>query len=222
MKKMIFLGWLILFLPAMVGGQEKVDAPVWSGGDKWAFTGDGSIEVLQADQNGYVMNFSDSICVLERQGFNKIIFEKSTLQRSYSLEGEKRRKYSLGLKNIFNFPLSPGKQWKHAYSAQPILTKGYKTSQGIPTLDYYENIKITGWEDIGVKAGKFRALRIEFVGGHKEYQAGLFPRPGFEFKNYYWYSANVKYFVKCQYDKDWMKENKEIFDWELASFKLKK
>ena len=93
MKKMIFLGWLILFLPAMVGGQEKVDAPVWSGGDKWAFTGDGSIEVLQADQNGYVMNFSDSICVLERQGFNKIIFDKSTLQRSYSLEGEKRRKY---------------------------------------------------------------------------------------------------------------------------------
>ena len=220
--KMIFLVWLILFLPAMVLGQEKVDAPTWNVGDKWVFAGDGTIEVVQADPNGYVMNFSDSICVLERQGFNKVIFDKSTLQRSHSLEGEKRKKYSMGLKNIFNFPFSPGKQWKYAYSSQPIITKGYKTSQGIPTLDYYENIKITGWEDIGVKAGKFRALRIEFVGGHKEYQVGLFPRPGFEFKNYYWYSPDVKYFVKCQYDKDWMKENKEIFNWELTSIQLKK
>ena len=218
----MILGWLILFLPAMLFAQEKIDAPVWNVGDKWAFTGDGTIEVMQVDQNGYVMNFSDSICVLERQGFNKIIFDKSILQRSYSLEGEKRRKYSMGLKNIFNFPFSSGKQWKHAYSAQPIIIKGYKTAQGIPTLDYYENFKILGWEDIGVKAGKFRAVRIEFIGGHKEYQMGLFPRPGFEFKNHYWYSPDVKYFVKCQYDKDWMKENKEIFDWELASLKLKK
>jgi len=222
MKKMVFLGWLILFLPAMVWGQEKADAPVWNGGDKWVFTGDGTIEVMQADPNAYVMNFSDTVCVLERQGFNKIIFDKSTLQRSHSLEGEKRKKYSMGLKNIFNFPFSPGKQWKHAYSAQPIITRGYRTPQGIPTLDYYENIKITGWEDIGVKAGKFRTLRIEFVSGHKEYQLGLFPRPGFEFKNHYWYSPDVKYFVKCEYDKNWMKENREIFDWELASFKLKK
>ena len=222
MKKIIFLGWLVAFLPAMVFAQDKIEAPVWNVGDKWVFTGDGTIEVMQVDQNGYVMNFLDSICVIERQGFNKIIFDKSTLQRSYSLEGEKRRKYSMGLKNILNFPFSPGKQWKHEYSAQPILTKGYRTSRGIPTLDCYENIKVLGWEDIGVKAGKFRALRIEFISDHKEYMAGIMPGPAYENKGYYWYSPEVKYFVKRQYDKDWMKENKEIFDWELASFKLKK
>jgi hypothetical protein len=86
----------------------------------------------------------------------------------------------MGLKNIFNFPFSTGKQWKHAYSAQPIITRAYMTSQGIPTLDYYENIKILGWEDIGDKAGKFRGLRIEFVSGHKEY---------------YLNSPDVKYFM---------------------------
>jgi hypothetical protein len=168
MKKIAFLGLLIVFLPAMVFAQEKVDAPVWNVGDKWVFTGDGTIEVMQVDQNGYVVNYSDRICVLERQGFNKILFDKSALQRSYSLEGEKRRKYSMGLKNIFNFPFSPGKEWKHAYSSQPIVTKGYMTGQGIPTLDYYENFKILAWEDIGVKTGKFRALKIELVNGHKE------------------------------------------------------
>jgi hypothetical protein len=222
MKKVVFSVLLIAVFPSFVFAQDKIEAPIWNVGDKWVFTGDGTIEAIQVDQNGYLMNFSDSICVLERQGFNKIIFDKSTLQRSVSLDGEKRRKYSMGLKNIFNFPFSPGKQWKHTYSAQPIIIKGYRSSQGIPTLDYYENIKILEWEDIGVQAGKMRALKIEFVNGHKEYQVGMYPRPGIEFKHYYWYSPNVKYFVKCQYDKEWMKENKEIFDWELTSFHLKK
>jgi len=222
MRKMMVVGWLIVFLPVMVFAQEKIEAPVWNVGDKWVFTGDGTIEVMQADQNGYVMNFLDNICVIERQGFNKIIFDKSTLQRSYSLEGEKRRKYSMGLKNILNFPFSPGKQWKHAYSAQPIITKGYRTSRGVPTLDYYENIQIRGWEDVGVKAGKFRALKIEFVNGHKEYMAGAMPGPASEDKGYYWYSPEVKYFVKRQYDKALTDAHKEIFNWELAPFKLKK
>ena len=44
---------------------------------------------------------------------------------------------------------------------------------------------------------------------------------GAEIVNQYWYSPDVKYFVKCQYDKGWMKEDKEIFDWELTAFYLK-
>jgi hypothetical protein len=62
---MIFLGWLILFLPIMAFAQEKVEAPVWNVGDKWVFTGGGTIEVLKVDQNGYVVKFSDAICVIE-------------------------------------------------------------------------------------------------------------------------------------------------------------
>ena len=220
MSKMIFILWVLFLSPSITWAQEKVNSPVWNVGDKWVFT-QGNIEVIGADKKSYAVNFSKDTCILENVGFETIIFEKSTLNRIYVLKGDIREKYTMGLKNIFNFPFRPGSQWKHAYSAKPIIFKEYLEFQGIPFLDHYENIKILGWEDIGVKAGKFRALRIEFVGGHKEYQAGLFPRPGFEFKNYYWYSANVKYFVKCQYDKDWMKENKEIFDWELASFKLK-
>ncbi len=221
MRKMIFFLWILFLSPSITWTQEKIEAPVWNLGDKWVFT-QGNIEVIGADKKSYALNFSKDTCIVENVGFETIIFEKSTLNRIYTVKEDKREKYSIGLKNIFNFPLSPGKQWKYAYSAQPIITRGYETSQGIPTLDYYENIKILGWEDIGVKAGQFRALRIEFVGGHKEYQMTLFPRPGFEFKNYYWYSPNVKYFVKCQYDKDWMKGNREIFDWELTSFQLKK
>ena len=45
---------------------------------------------------------------------------------------------------------------------------------------------------------------------------------GGEIINQHWYSPELKYFVKCHYDKDWMKGEKEIFNWELTSFELKK
>jgi hypothetical protein len=221
MKKVILIGGMLLFLAATVCAQEKVEAPVWNVGDKWVFTGEGTIEVLKADPNGYAVKFSDNICSFERQGFHTTIFDKSTLQRIYTLEGDKQKKYIMGLKNIFNFPLSPGKQWKHAYSARAVFPRPVQTSRGIPILDYYEKIKILGWEDIGVKAGKFRTLKIEFIRGHEAQQIGIFPGSASEDKGYYWYSADVKYFVKCQYDKAW-EDIKEIFNWELTSFQLKK
>jgi len=118
MKKIILLGWLIVFLPAMVFAQEKVEAPVWNIGDKWTFTGDGSIEVVKADQSGYILKLSEGNCVFETQGCKTIIFEKSTLKRIYALEGDKRKKYTMRLTTILNFPFSPGKQWKDVYSAQ--------------------------------------------------------------------------------------------------------
>jgi hypothetical protein len=31
-RKIIFLGWLIAFLPAVVFAQEKIEAPVWNAG----------------------------------------------------------------------------------------------------------------------------------------------------------------------------------------------
>jgi hypothetical protein len=222
MKKIIFLWWLALFLPAMIFAQEKIEAPMWNVGDKWVFT-QGNIEVIGADKNSYALCFSKDTCILENVGFETIIFEKSTLNRVYCVKEDRREKYLMGLKNIFNFPFSPGKQWKHTYSAKPILTKAYVTGRGIPTLDYYENIRIVGWEDIEVKAGKFRALKIEFISGHKEIMGGgVIPTPAYEEKGYYWYSPDVKYFVKRQYDKVSIDTHKEIFNWELTSFQLKK
>ena len=222
MSKMIFILWVLFLSPSITWAQEKVNSPVWNVGDKWVFT-QGNNEVIGADKKSYAVNFSKDTCILENVGFETIIFEKSTLNRIYVLKGDIREKYTMGLKNIFNFPFRPGSQWKHAYSAKPILTKGYLTGRGIPTLDYYENIRILGWEDIEVKAGKFRALKIEFISGHKESTGGgTYPTPAYEEKGYYWYSPDVKYFVKRQYDKVSIDAHKEIFNWELTSFQLKK
>jgi hypothetical protein len=211
MKKSFFLGCLVMFLPAIVLAQEKVDAPVWNVGDKWTFTGDGSVEVIKADLSGYVLKFSDKTCPFESQGYNTILVDKSSLNRISVVEGEKRKKYTMGLTKILDFPLSSGKQWKYAYSSRELggMQQVY--------IDYSENYKVLGWQDIEVRAGKFKVLRLEYTRGGKG------PLRIIEdIKNLYWYSPDVKYFVKCQYDKDWIKGQKQIFNWELASFKLKK
>ena len=216
MKKMVYLGWLIIFLPALVFAQEKVEAPVWNVGDKCNFTGDGGIEVIKADQNGYILRFSDRNCSFESEGFNTILFQKATLNRINAVEGDKSKKYTMGLRKILDFPLSNGKQWKYAYSA----TSMEGAAMHPIAYDYSENYKVLGWEDVEVRGGKFKALRLEYkrvVTGASGW--GLM---GQEIKNQYWYSPDVKYFVKCQYDKTWMKEKKEIFNWELTSFQLKK
>ena len=214
MKKIFFLGWLIVFLPAMVFAQEKIEAPVWNVGDKWVFT-QGNIEVIGADKKSYALNFSKDTCIIENLGFETIIFEKSTMNRTYILKEDKREKYVIALSKILDFPLSIGKQWKTGYSL---------TGSGVQrpiAYDFSEIYEVSGWEDIVVQAGKFKALRLEY----KRLLTGssaIWGVMAAEIKNQYWYSPEVKYFVKCQYDRDWMKGNKEIFDWELVSFQFKK
>ena len=199
----------------MVFAQEKVEAPVWNVGDKWNFTGDGSIEVVKTDQNGHILKFSEGKYIFESQGCNTILFEKATLNRINAVEGDKLKKYTMGLRKILDFPLGIGKQWKYAYSSKEMGEKS------LVSHDFSEIYRVLGWEDIVVQAGKFKALKLEY----KRTLAGAstpYANIGEEIINLYWYSPAVTYFVKCQYDKDWMKGNKEIFNWELRSFQLRK
>ena len=211
MKKIIFLGLLIAFLPAMVFAQEKIEAPVWNIGDKWIFT-QGNIEVVGADQNAYTVNFSKDTCIIENMVFEKMVFEKSTLNRIYILKREKRIKYTGARRRILNFPLYPGKQWQDT-SLQKILTG---PRAGTSTLDLAETFRILGWEDVQVQAGKYKVIKLEYkekniTSGSLSYGAEGWIR--------YWYSPNVKYFVKCQYEKGLFEG---VTDWELTSFQFKR
>ena len=85
-------------------------------------------------------------------------------------------------------------------------------------VDYSENYRVLGWEDTEVRAGKFKALRLEYTRAYTN-PMGMKME---DIKHQYWYSPDVKYFVKCQYDKDWLMEQKEVFNWELTSFEFKK
>ena len=197
MKKMILLSFLVLFIPAIVCGQDKVQAPVWNIGDKWTIAGDVTIMVVNADESSYAVKY------LTAGGESILIFEKSSVNRLYVMDKDKRIPYEGRNKRLFNFPLDIGKTWKDKF-----ISKG-----ALKEYTYLETFTVLGWEDIVVQAGKFKTVKIEYKQANAD-------EPAKEGKLWYWYSPDVKYMVKCQYGKgDYWDAS---YDWELTSFELKK
>jgi hypothetical protein len=207
MKRIIFLLWIFLFFPSLTWAQEKIEAPVWNVGDKWVFT-QGNIEVVGADENTYTLNFKNT-CIIENKGFEKIIFDKSTLNRIYGLKEDNREKYTQTMTRILNFPLDLGQEWKDTGTCKA-LAGPYKGR----TFDCSETFKVLGWENVEVQAGNFKTIKLEYTQVMRH--AGKAVDLG---KVIYWYAPEVKYFVKCIYDKHYFMG---IADWELVSFKLNK
>lgn len=159
------------------------------------------------------MKFSNDTCELENQGFNTILFDRPTLNRIGVLERGKRKKYTMGLRKILDFPFNMGKEWKDEYSGRQM---GVELLSLVESYD--EVFTILGWDTLEVRAGKFRAIKLEYR--HiTTYSPSRYATVPFERKSIFWYSPDVKYFIKCQYDKSYPAK---IKDWELASFKAKK
>jgi hypothetical protein len=220
MRKRFFLGCLILFLTPTVWAQEKVEAPVWNAGDKWIFDREGPMEVIGCDAQCYSVKFSEGIFPKGASGI--AIFERSTLNVKYLSEKDKRKEYSGFRKKLLNFPLTPGKQWTDLYQRDEEAATGMVARIA---AEYRETFRILGWEEIEVRAGKFKAIKLE-------YKIEPSVRTGFgwiaqrESKAWYWYSPEAKNFVKCQYAKGYSEAIREEKgargDWELTSFQLKK
>lgn len=194
---------LIVLIPAMLFGQNKIDTPAWKVGDRWVLGEDVVITVSSIDQNTcsltYTMGGSDSM----------IIYEKPSLSRLYYASRDKRITYEGRNKRLFNFPMEIGKSWQDKYVEKPTSLGGKETT-------YVETFNPVGWEEITVKAGKFKAVKLEYK-QEKLGQTGSQPKEG---KVFYWYSPDVKYMLKCQHVKSdyW----DEPSDWELTAFQLKK
>lgn len=201
MKKVI-LGFLILFIPSVVWGQNKIEAPVWNVGDKWDLPGDVTILVVNADENNYAVKY------LASGGETTLIYEKGSLNRVYSMDRTRRLKYEGRNRRLFNFPLELGKSWEDKYTVKP-------AALGAKEITYLESFTVLGWEEIEIRAGKFRALKILY----KQETLGQSEGRPKEGKVWYWYAPNVKYMVKCQYEKGdyW----DELYDWELIAFAVK-
>jgi hypothetical protein len=199
---MISLGFLVLFIPAIVYGQGKVETPVWNVGDKWVLSDDLVITVTHADGESYAVRYQTA------RGEITFIYEKSTLNRVFYMNKDRRMKFEGRNKRLFNFPLEIGKTWKDQYISK-------STALGSQEMTYLETFSVLGWEEVAVQAGKFKALKMEY----KQETVGQTSGRPKEGKAWYWYSPDVKYIVKCQYEKtDYWDPNN---DWELASFKPK-
>ncbi len=218
MKKIIFLGWLVLFLAPAVCAQEKLEAPLWNVGDKWVFDREGPMEVTGRDAKYYAVKFSGGMFARDISGV--AVFERSTLNVKYIVEKERRKKYEGFRKTILNFPLTLGKQWKDLYQIDEPGAWG-----GMVAVDYNEAFRVLEWEELRVRAGKFKAIKVEYK-LEPSWRDGIGWVTGTESKALYWYSPEVKNFVKCQYEKGYReariqgKGDRE--NWELVSYELRK
>ena len=217
MKKMILLGWLVLFLAPAVCAQEKIEAPIWNVGDKWVFDREGPTEVTGRDARYYSVQFSGGIFPKDASGI--AIFERSTLNVKYMLEGDQRKEYRGLRKKILNFPLTLGKQWKDLYQVNEY------GKFGTVAVEYQETFRCLGWKEVEVRAGKFNAIKLEYkIETASRSAMGWIPRG--ESKAWYWYSPEAKNFVKCQYEKGYsvaiIEEKEARADWELVSYELQK
>jgi len=208
MKKMILLFGLVLFglvlfAPVIVYGQEKIDVPIWSIGDKWTFSDGTTVKVVNGDEKSYTMQFLTS-------GGRELVYihDKSSLNRLYFMQGNKRVPYRGNSKKLLNFPLHIGKSWKDTFQIQ-----AQWGSSASPPYTIIETITVSEWEEIAIKAGNFKAMKLTY----RQERIGEVPAEG---KGWYWYSPEVKYLIKCEYEKSryWAGFN----DWELTSFELKK
>jgi hypothetical protein len=198
---------LALFCGQIAFAQEKIEAPVWNVGDKWVFTQGMKMEVLEADESGYVVEFPNQI----------IVFEKSTLNKVFTVQGKKREPYRGNQRRVLNFPLTIGKTWKNTYSETLKWEDTHESRSTGPALgdetQIFENYKVLGWEEVELRAGRFKAVKIEYRKGWSSPVTGII-----EGKAWYWYSPEVKYVIKYQYDKSPMWSR--FSNWELKSLEL--
>jgi hypothetical protein len=207
MKKKILLSLLVLCIPVILYGQDKIEAPVWNIGDRWSFAGNFPMSVINADENSYTVK------ILTRTGESTYIYDKSSLNILYSVEGDRRIEFKGVHKRRLNFPFEIGKSWKDSFMRKTI----YSTAAAREYV-YHDTYTVLGWEDIEVRAGKYKALKIEFKEERIEDQERRKTKER-EGKAWFWYSPDVKYLIKCKLEENpfWI----GYTDWELTSFKLK-
>ncbi len=206
MKKMILLSVLVFLIPVIVFSQDKIEAPAWNVGDKWTFTARPTMVVVKADENSYTVKH-----ITAKQGDFVYIYDKSSLNMLYSVEGDKRIPYKEANKKALDFPLNIGKSWKTTYS-----TSVHRGNVRLPQeYTFIESRTALGWEDVEVRAGKFKALKMEVKYERLQEIQGT-PKEG---RLLVWYSPEVKNLIKCQIPKGFWTG---YYDWEVSSFDLKK
>jgi hypothetical protein len=122
---------------------------------------------------------------------------------------------------ILNFPLMQGKEWKDLYQVDEQGPWG-----GNVAVEYHETFRVLGGEEIEVRAGKFKALKVEYK-LLPSWRDGIGWVTGMESKALYWYSPEVKNIVKCHYEKGYKERMASQAkgareNWELISYEIKK
>jgi hypothetical protein len=204
MKKMILLALIVLLIPVILYGQDKVEAPVWNVGDKWTWK-----RVDGATLYSEVVNVKDDLYLL-KMGKDPDLYgyDKKTMNVKYLIkEGGRQEKAVFAWRSVLDFPMFVGKKWSN-------ITYG-KPARGQYEVTYTNEFNIEGVEDITIPAGTFKCYKIRL----KQTNMSVRHESGWVL---YWYSPEVKIWIKreAEYTSYWL----NVY-WtqkaDLTSYKLK-
>ncbi len=112
-------------------------------------------------------------------------------------------------RSLLKFPVRTGSSHRAKYRLQ-----NSKTNLG---SNYDMTVKVLGWEDVEVPAGKFRALKIEANGNYQRYDIAR----GGGARYVIWYAPQVKRWIKWRSEEtDWARQPYIRREEELVKFKL--
>lgn len=207
MKKMMILslGCVVLFLAPIIWAQEKVDAPVFNIGSKWHYKAKAGWEWV----NELIREQGDIYVMRSVRGTQEILnfYDKKSMNLVKRTVDEKKDRSEYLHKKFFDFPVWVQKKWNYRYS--------YYNPRLREDRDLLSELSVLGFEDVEVRAGRFKAIKIKVkVNRIGTGASGIY---------YYWYSPEAKALVKEDPDIGtigfW--ENPDGFRFELISFDLK-
>ena len=183
MKKIILLSFFVLFIPVILYAQDKVEAPVWSTGDKWTWKrADG------ATLNSEVVDVKEDLYLL-KMGRDPDLYgyDKKTMNVKFLIKGEGRRvKFESSWKNVLDFPMFVGKKWKNNTYGKP--ARKDMGPRGVTEITYINEFNVEGVEDITTPAGTFKCYKIRLKQTNTSAHLSGWVL--------YWYSPDVKIWIK--------------------------
>jgi hypothetical protein len=177
---------------------DRIDSPRWKAGDKWSY------ELRRPGQK----------VVVEREfirrdtfaGIPSYVIKTGAAESFYAIDSlaliatKKNGRYTYRVSNIdqvITWPLRANKEWQNNFTRENIEVGATRTVRLL--------MRVVGFENVEVKAGILRTVKIEAYG----YSSGRLLAE-------YWYSPQAKWFAKSRiYDRDF-----SLVEEELVSFKV--
>lgn len=214
MKRLfVSLVWIMMAATnAVAQSPASIDKPDLRKGDRWVFQATdlwknsalGRYEHLITAVNADNLELQQQI-IEASEGFNWRSTKRKADRSSWTLRSGNVKE---GRYVNFEFPLAVGKSWKYelVWNANGNL------------IPQQWEAKVEGWEEIEVPAGRFKVLKVVHAGNYQR-NDGM-NRSG-SMRNTYWYSPEVKNFVKREYvDKLSNGQTWDQFRHELMEFSL--
>jgi hypothetical protein len=110
---------------------------------------------------------------------------------------------------LFKFPMRPGDTHEARYDVKVPREGRYE-------VRHQRRVKVIGWEEVTVPAGKFRALRIESEGPYQRLDTAISGTA----KDTAWYVPEVKRYVKWTFENWTFKGRNQWWGLELLEYKV--